>query len=94
MLYVHVRFTYIVFNITMLKKVADMTQIGLQADEKSPWREKKTYPITADGLSSSSKAFCPHPGLSLIQHESGTRDKLGTKGLLLPVSEKKIRKNQ
>ena len=50
--------------------------------------EKKTYPITADGLSSSSKAFCPHPGLSLIQHESGTRDKLGTKGLLLPVSKK------
>ena len=23
------------------KKVADMTQIGLQADEKTPWREKK-----------------------------------------------------
>ena len=53
---------------------------------------EKTYPITADGLSSSSKAFCPHPGLSLIQHESGTRDKLGTKGLLLPVSEKKNKK--
>ena len=69
-----------------------MTQI-VYKQMRRPLGEKKTYPITADGLSSSSKAFCPHPGLSLIQHESGTRDKLGTKGLLLPVSEIKRKNN-
>ena len=42
-LYMYVLRKYIVFNITRSKKkkVADMTQIGLQADEKTPWREKK-----------------------------------------------------
>ena len=42
MVSVHVTFyVHCIQHYTFHKKVADMTQIGLQADEKTPWREEK-----------------------------------------------------